>query len=167
MILFCWVKDVALYKPSSGGKKEKCQLFHYRPSTHGFDQKNPKKNPEWKDLPVSLCQDIPLIISNANFLCKSCSWYPYGCSCPCWKSTHPARWQIFPLLLFARRIDCWELESTSQFWGLSQTRMGQGADKARLAPLCCVRARKRGRSGREWKQDLGQSLKENEIRREA
>lgn len=101
-----------------------------------YTQCQPKKTPKWRGLPMSLCQVVPLVVSNATLSCKSCRWYPYGCSCPRWNSTRPARWQIFPLLLFARRVECWGLDSLLQLPGQRQTSMKGRADKARLAPLC-------------------------------
>lgn len=116
-----------------GKKSINCFITY---TLHTVSTKKTPKTPKWRGLPMSLCQVVPLVVDNAILSCKSCRWYPYGCSYPRWNSTRPARWQIFPLLLFARRVKCWGLDSILQLPGQRQTSMKGGADKARLAPLC-------------------------------
>lgn len=136
-------------------KEEKCQLFHYIPSAHSVDQKNPPKPQSGR---VSLC----LYAKFSLFLSVMLIYHANPAVYILMAAHIPAvtaRWQIFPLLLFARRMEHWGLDSLLQLPGQSQTSMKRGADRARFAPLCCVQARKQGRSGRKWIQDLGQSLK--------
>lgn len=138
---FCSLAWKALLCTSPPVKKneEKRQLFRYIPSIHSVDKTHPNPNkPKWAGLPWSLWQVAPLIISNANLSCKSCSWRYYGCSCPCWNSAHPARWQVFPLLLLPKGRQYWGLDSLLRLPGWRQTSMKREASKLWLAPLCTV-----------------------------
>ena len=57
IILFSCIEDIALYKPTSEKKEEKCQLFHSIPSIHSVDNKNQKQTKMGRFLLVFMASD--------------------------------------------------------------------------------------------------------------